>query len=306
MDLKQLKYFQAVAQAGSYTRAADTLGVAQPVLSRQIRQLETGLRRSLLTRHGRGVSLTESGRILLEHCRIISRQLDLLQEDLSISSGKLSGRIALGLPPTQAKLLSLPLLKAFCARLPDAQLRITEGLSEQLQERLKQGKIDMALLYNPAYAPDVDTELLYEEQLCLMAPHNDKLLKNESSVSAEHLAALPLIMPSVPNTFRLLVEQEMAVHSLRPNIVLEIDSVETMLKLVAEGMGYSIMSKYSIELLNRQDQIRVVPISRPAFVSRLYLATSGKHTLTRTQRETAKLLQELCADLVGEKASVLR
>lgn len=298
MDLKQLRYFQQVAQQGSYTRAADILGVAQPVLSRQIRLLETELRQNLLTRHGRGVSLTESGRILLEHCRIILQQIELIQEDLSLNSGKLSGHIVLGLPPTIAKLLSLPIIRAFRAQLPDAQLRITEGLSAQLQDRLQQGKIDMALLYNPAYSAEIDRQLVYEERLYLMAPKKDNRVIEGEVVTAEKLATLPLVMPSVPNTFRLLVEQEMARHNLVPKIVLEVDSVETMLQLVAEGMGYSILSKYSIELMAHRESVRVIPIETPQFVSRLFLATSSRHMLTRTQREVDKLLKKLCLEWV--------
>lgn len=300
MDLKQLRYFQQVAQQGSYTRAADILGVAQPVLSRQIRLLETELRQNLLNRHGRGVSLTEPGRILLEHCGVILQQIEMIQEDLSLNSGKLSGHITLGLPPTIAKLLSLPIIRAFHQHLPDARLRVTEGLSAQLQDRLQQGKIDMALLYNPAYSADVETQLLYEECLYLMAPKHNHLLKTDTPVNAEHLAALPLIMPSVPNTFRLLVEQEMARHNLVPNIVMEIDSVETMLQLVAEGMGYSILSKYSIDLLNYKESIQVIPIESPQFISRLFLATSAKHSLTRTQKEVDKILKRVCLNLVEE------
>lgn len=300
MDLKQLRYFQQVAQQGSYTRAADILCVAQPVLSRQIRLLETELRQNLLNRHGRGVSLTEPGRILLEHCGVILQQIEMIQEDLSLNSGKLSGHITLGLPPTIAKLLSLPIIREFRQHLPDAQLRITEGLSAQLQDRLQQGKIDMALLYNPAYSADVETQLLYEERLYLMAPKNDHLLNADTPINAEHLAALPLILPSVPNTFRLLVEQEMARHNLMPNIVMEIDSVETMLQLVAEGMGYSILSKYSIDLMNYKESIQVIPIESPQFVSRLFLATSAKHALTRTQKEVDKILKRVCLNLVEE------
>ncbi len=302
MDLKQLKYFLYVAQQGSYTRAADVLNVAQPILSRQIRLLETELRQSLLIRHGRGVSLTDSGKILLEHCRIIMQQVELMQEDLNLSSGKLGGHIVLGLPPTLARLLSLPLIRQFGQQLPEASLRIAESLSAQLQDRLLQGKIDMALLYNPAYSPDIETKLIYEEQLYLMAPAQDKQFKAGQAVSAAQLAELPLIMPSVPNTFRLLVEQEMARYDLSPTIILEIDSVETIQQLVAEGMGYSIQSGYSIRLMGHSEQLRAIPITTPQFTNRLFLATSGKRKLTRTQQETAKLLANLCLSLVGEKA----
>ncbi|QEY24633.1 LysR family transcriptional regulator [Neisseria animalis] len=300
MNLKQLQYFQSIARSGSYTRAADELGVAQPVLSRQIRLLEIELRQNLLTRHGRGVTLTESGRILLEHCRIILQQIELIKEDLNHNSGKLGGHIVLGLPPTPAKLLSLPLIKRFRNELPDAQLRITEGLSNQLQDRLQQGKIDMALLYDPQYSPDIDKLLVHEERLYLVAPKSDTEIDEQGIQTAQELAELPLIMPSAPNTFRVLVEDEMARHNSQPNIILEIDSVETMLQLVAEGMGYSILSQYSIELMNYRDRIRFIPIEQPKFTSRLFLATSSKRALTRTQRAVILMLKQLRTDLVGK------
>lgn len=303
MDLKQLKYFACVARLGSYTRAADIIGVAQPVLSRQIRLLETELRQNLLLRHGRGVSLTESGKVMLEHCRIILEQVDLIQEDLCGSSGRPGGQITLGLPPTITRLLSLKIIRRFKERLPDAKLRITEGLSAQLQDRLQQGRIDIALLYNPPYSAATDTRLLYEENLQLIAPRQGGRLKPGIPVEAAQFADLPLIVPSDANTFRLLIEQKMAQHNITPNIVLEIDSVETMLQLVAENMGYTILSAHAIELMHHQANVQVIPIASPQFTSRLFLATPAKRTLTRTQKETCTLLEELCAELANGKTA---
>ncbi|MDO4248557.1 MAG: LysR family transcriptional regulator [Neisseria sp.] len=293
MDLKQLKYFMHVAELGSYTRAADFLGVAQPLLSRQIRLLETELRHNLLNRHGRGVSLTDSGRILLDHCRIIQQQIDAIQEDLSASTGKLTGHITLGLPPTVAKLLSVDIIKAVRKQLPDAHISIIEGLTSHLQEHLQQGKIDMALLYNPAYSPHLDKQLFYEERLHLIAPKNHALNVTTKGLSAAQLAELPLIAPSAPNSFRLLIEEEMARHNLIPNIRLEINSVEAMLKLVSDGMGYAILSPCTTELMRHPESVEVIPIASPVFTSQLFLATSAKHTLSRTQRELVRLLKDI-------------
>ena len=119
VELKQLKYFMHVAELGSYTRAAEVIDVAQPVLSRQIRQLEIELRQNLLIRHGRGVVLTDSGRTLLKHVNIIMDQIDEAYEDLSLSDGKLAGHITIGLPPTVAPPLvlrwSAPAWAAWCS-----------------------------------------------------------------------------------------------------------------------------------------------------------------------------------------------
>ena len=299
MDLKQLKYFMHVAELGSYTRAADFLGVAQPLLSRQIRLLETELRHNLLNRHGRGVSLTDSGRILLDHCRVIQQQIDAIQEDLSVSTGKLTGHITLGLPPTVAKLLSVDIIKQFHQQLPDAQISIIEGLTSHLQENLQQGKIGMALLYNPAYSSQLDKQLFYEERLHLIAPKNHALTIPAGGLTAAQLAELPLIAPSAPNSFRLLIEEEMARYNQVPTIRLEINSVEAMLKLVSEGMGYAILSPGTIELMRHPESVEVIPIASPVFTSQLFLATSAKHTLSRTQRQLMRLLQDI-APLLGK------
>ena len=164
VELKQLKYFMHVAELGSYTRAAEVIDVAQPVLSRQIRQLEIELRQNLLIRHGRGVVLTDSGRTLLKHVNIIMDQIDEAYEDLSLSDGKLAGHITIGLPPTVAKLIAIDLVRAFKQRLPLAHLTIEEGLTVHIEENLGLGRMDIGLLNNPTFSPNIDTKELKKGQ----------------------------------------------------------------------------------------------------------------------------------------------
>ncbi|NBX55721.1 MAG: LysR family transcriptional regulator, partial [Betaproteobacteria bacterium] len=148
MELQQLQSFVTVAEQASFTRAAQVLGLAQPALSRHIRSLEVELRQTLLTRNGRGAVTTEAGKLLLEHARGILHQMARAQEDLAQLRGGLSGRVALGLPPSVARVLTVPLTRAFRAELPLAQLSIREGLSTELSESLLNGRLDIAVLYN--------------------------------------------------------------------------------------------------------------------------------------------------------------
>jgi len=122
MDLKQIGYFVRVAELGSFTRASAALGIAQPALSRQVRLLEVELRQSLLTRNGRGASPTEAGRLLLAHGRGILHQVERAREELGRVRGALAGRVAVGLPPSLARLLTVPLTRAFRAQMPDATI----------------------------------------------------------------------------------------------------------------------------------------------------------------------------------------
>ncbi len=148
MDLKQIEYFVRVAEMGSFTKAAIALNVAQPALSRQIRLLEVELRQNLLRRNGRGASPTEAGLLLLEHGRGILHQVERAQEEMGRARSSLNGRVALGLPPSVARVLTVPLTRAFREKMPEAQLSISEGLTNAMQESLLNGRLDIALLYN--------------------------------------------------------------------------------------------------------------------------------------------------------------
>ena len=113
MDLKQLEYFVRVAELGSFTRASIALDIAQPALSRQVRLLEVELRQNLLVRNGRGAAPTEAGKLLLEHARGILHQVERAREELGRVRGALAGRVAIGLPPSLARVLTVPLTRAF-------------------------------------------------------------------------------------------------------------------------------------------------------------------------------------------------
>ncbi|NLD08905.1 MAG: LysR family transcriptional regulator, partial [Xanthomonadaceae bacterium] len=214
IDLKQLRYFVHIAEFGSFTKAANFLDVAQPVLSRQIRKLEVDLGQNLLIRDGRGVSLTDSGAVLLEHSRGILHQLERAFED--VTRGQLSGHISMGLPPTLARIFSVPMTKDFHELLPDANLVITEKLSASIEEEIITGKLDMGVLHNPTRSPELDIFMLAKENLFLMAPKELKFKTTKKGVSLEEVSKLPLILPSYPNSYRLLVEMQMAKISAKP------------------------------------------------------------------------------------------
>src|SRR5574343_1846910 len=144
MDLKQLEYFVRVAELGSFTRAAHALDVAQPALSRQVRLLEVELRQNLLVRNGRGATPTEAGKLLLDHGLSILHQVERALEELGRVRGALAGRVAIGLPPSLARVLTVPLTRAFRLDLPEASLSISEGLSAQMQSWLTEGRLDLA------------------------------------------------------------------------------------------------------------------------------------------------------------------
>jgi len=293
MDLKQLEYFVRVAELGSFTRASSVLNIAQPALSRQVRLLEVELRQNLLLRNGRGVTTTEAGKLLLEHGRGILHQVERAREDLGRVRGALAGRVALGLPPSIAKMMAVPLTREFRKRLPSAALSISEGLSISMQEWLLTGRLDIAVLYNPAPSPELETTPLLEEDLTLIALKSPK--GKTSPISLKEVANLPLVIPSRPNAIRMVVETQMAGIGCKPLISLEIDGVSAILDLVADGAGHAILPRYAVTTAGSSAKFLVRPIVKPKLSSKLTLATAAGRTTTLTQQAMLEMIQQIAA-----------
>jgi len=304
MDLKQLEYFVRVAELGSFTRAAIALDVAQPALSRQVRLLEVELRQNLLTRNGRGASPTEAGKLLLEHGRGILHQVERAREELGRVRGALAGRVAVGLPPSVAKVLTVPLIREFRRRMPDATLSVSEGLSVAMQESLAQGRLDIALLYNAVPSPGIEVTPLLDEDLFLVERRGRKAnAVSASPISLRDVANLPLIIPSRPNAIRMLVETEMAKHRLRPHIALEIDGVAAILDLVEDGAGHAILSRTAVQTCARPQAFGMRPIGSPRLRSKLTAAMSSQRPATLTQQAVLELIRQIARELLVPSAS---
>ena len=292
MDLKQLEYFVRVAELGSFTRAAMALDVAQPALSRQVRLLEVELRQNLLVRNGRGATPTEAGKLLLEHGRGILHQVERAREELGRVRGALAGRVAIGLPPSLARVLTVPLTRAFRAQLPEASISISEGLSVTMQEWLTTGRLDIAVLYNAQPAPEIDITPLQDEELVLIQPRPPGLPEDPppGPMALRDVAALPLVIPSRPNAVRMHVEAEMANIGCRPIVALEIDGVSAILDLVTDGAGAALLSRNAVASSIRPSSYQM-RATDPPLRTRLCLATSSQRPATLTQQTTLALIQ---------------
>jgi LysR family nitrogen assimilation transcriptional regulator len=292
MDLKQIEYFVRVAELGSFTRASAALDVAQPALSRQVRLLEVELRQNLLVRNGRGAVPTEAGKLLLEHGRGILHQVERAREELGRVRGALAGRVAVGLPPSIARLMAVPLIHAFRREMPEATLSITEALSSAMHESLVSGRLDIALLYNAVPSPDVELAPLLEEDLYLVQARARGRKAATAPLSLQELAQAPLVIPSRPNAIRMQVETELARQGLRPTITMEIDGVAAILELVAEGAGSAVLSGNAIKASGRPEAFTMRPTGKPPLRSRLSMAVSSQRPTTLTQQSTLALIRE--------------
>ena len=299
MDLKQIEYFVKVAELGSFTRAASLLGVAQPALSRQVGLLEAELKLPLLVRNGRGAAPTEAGRLLLEHGQGILHQVSRAREELDRLGGALVGRVAIGLPTSIAKVITVPITKAFRLALPQSSLAVTEGLSSFLEEALVTGRIDIALLYNVRSRKEIKATPLIEEQLYLVRSikhsqqqHSNRRSKGDAKglVEIADLAGFDIITPTKPNAIRMMIELALIELDLTPRIVLEIDGVAAILDLVEQGVGLAVLPRNAVTTSPNPLLFKAIPIK--GFKTQVSLALSSQRPSTLTQKAMIGLIND--------------
>jgi LysR family transcriptional regulator, nitrogen assimilation regulatory protein len=170
MELKELRNFMRVARAGSVSRAAQELRLAQPALSRQIQKLEHELGVSLFARHGRGVRLSVAGSLLLERAEAIVHLVHQTSEEIKDDRSPASGRITLGVPPAAGRILIPPFVARFQKAWPQTTLHMREGVASSLQEWLVEKRIDIAMLHNPPHLESLDISPLLNERMWVIGP----------------------------------------------------------------------------------------------------------------------------------------
>jgi LysR family nitrogen assimilation transcriptional regulator len=192
-----------------------------------------------------------------------------------------------------ARVLTVPLTRAFRAEMPDATLSISEGLSVAMQESLVNGRLDIAVLYNTQPGSEVDISPLLEEDLLLVQARPPGLMEDPAPgpVTLKDVALLPLVIPSRPNAIRMHVESEMANLGCRLKIALEIDGVSAILDLVADGAGSAVLSRNAVASSVRPSAFTVRTIVQPALRTKVSLATSSLRPVTLTQQATLDLIR---------------
>jgi LysR family nitrogen assimilation transcriptional regulator len=314
MDLRQLDYFVHVAELGSFTRAATLLRIAQPALSRQVRALEVELRQNLFDRNGRGVTLTDAGRLLLAHGRGILQQVERARQDLEEQRGGAAGHLSLGLPPSLSRSATTGLVEAFRERFPKATLTVVEGLSTFVLEWLVQGRVDIAAVYNATPAPAIELQPVLHERLYLVSARGEPRGPRRGAQRAlvgraatpEELAAHELVIPSRPHAIRMRVETALAEAGLKPCVGLEIESVPAILDLVQRHPLHAVLSLNAVRASGQEAAFLARPIATAAgapLTTTLWLATSAQRPRGALLDAALALVRDLLVRQLADKAA---
>lgn len=255
MELRQLRYFVRIVEMGSMSRAARELDVVQSALSQQITRLESELAVRLLQRTPRGVVPTEAGVAFFREAQLALRHAD--QAVRSAQQSRLSGSVSVGLAPTTATILALPLMQAMRTRYPDVRLHMVESMSGHLAEMLNARALDMAVLFDsrlhgseagPAGSGQArpggrrwQVHPLIEERLFLIrSRRHPQAGVLPASMALADLALEPLILPTGQHGLRSTLDTAFAQARFTPHVVLEVDSLSMVMAAVDAGLGSSL------------------------------------------------------------------
>jgi LysR family nitrogen assimilation transcriptional regulator len=237
MDIRQLRYFVGIVQAGSLSRAADQLHVAQSAVSHHLASLESELDRQLLTRGPKGIILTDAGAVLYQHSEAILRYVESAKQAAMGVLNVPSGGVSIGVPVTLAAILSYELFMRVRNAYPQIVLHVTEGDSSLLREREVNGRLDMAVLFEGQHERGLAVEPLLVEELFYVTADPDT-----SPICLADAAGLPLLVPGSSSNSQRVAREAFKKHGLTVTSIGEIDSLNTLRRSVASGVGNAILS----------------------------------------------------------------
>jgi LysR family nitrogen assimilation transcriptional regulator len=302
MELRQLRYFVAIVDHGSLSRAALVLHVAQPALTQQLRQLEGELGAQLLHRSAQGVVSTDAGKIFYEHALAILKQVADAQVAVTQSTERPSGSVTLGLPHSISGALALPLLKAARARFPDITLQLTEEITGNLVEQLQSGRINLAVLFDDGQLGHFIATPLVDEDLAFICRADSVHAPRSRAIRFADALAAPLILPAQQQGVRPRVEQVARSAGLALASVIEINSIAILKSALLAGMGATILPVAPLEADIVGGTLSACPITDPAIERRVVLCASRNIPLTNAASAIGKLVRQVTEELCAGSA----
>jgi len=263
MELQQLRYFVAVADAGKVTAAARDLHVAQPSVSKQLRKLETELGAPLFERGKTGVALTAAGQILLPWAKRVLTDLEGARSDVAGLASLERGRLSIGATPSLSTVLLPRVLAAFHSEHPGITLNVLEAGSGDLVERLAMGGLDLALVILPVPREELfDTTPLLREELVLAVAKRHPLAKRKS-VRVSELRGVPLVMFREGYDLRSATIAACEQAGFHPTFAIEGAEMDGVLRMAAAGVGVAVVPRMVVE---RGGPLVAVRLAQPTLI----------------------------------------
>jgi LysR family transcriptional regulator, nitrogen assimilation regulatory protein len=293
MQFRQLRYFVKIVEAGSFSRAASIVHVAQPALSQQVAELEERLGVALLQRSARGVRPTAAGEIFYKEASAILRQLDQLPSVVRSETDQPEGVVNLGFVSSLA-----PGLVGFldeCRKAsPKVVIRVSDGDSLSLEDKIASSSVDLAILYEDAFATPLARKPLFRQKLFVVS--RQPVTAEESTISLQRVAELRLVLPGKTNGRRALIERVFAEAKLKPNVVLEADSLVSEMWSVRNEAGCTILPVGDLSNFGPYAFAKPILIEPP-----IYLTCSIVHSADLPLTAAGEAVRDALADFIERR-----
>jgi LysR family transcriptional regulator, nitrogen assimilation regulatory protein len=304
MNLRQLECLVRVIEAGSMTRAAQQLHVAQPALGVQIKLLEDELGVELLVRHSRGVTPTQAGRLLKARALDILDRVSEARREVLILAGRAASPIRFGMTPSLMQIVGPEIAVRASERAPHVPLSISEDMSHLLIESLRRNDVDMILAYDVPGEPGQWRRPLYREDLVFVTAVGPS---EPGPISLSEVLAQMLILPEPEDSVRALVERTAGQLGLTVRISQEIRSISGIKAMIQRGSGAGVLPYGTVMSDVNNGHLACRSIERPALRRTLYLAgrreaaaSPGFNSLLEVIRDAIDLLMAAMGSL-GER-----
>lgn len=301
METRYLRSFLKIAETGSITRAAESLGITQPSLSQQLLRLEDEIGVSLFSRTARGVTLTDSGRLFQEHARQLLRVVDTAVEEIRYLDDDPVGDVILAVPHSISRIAGVALFETMLRRAPHVRFRLVEAMTAQIWGWLEDGKVDLGILNYLGPRRGLSFRRLASEELFLVGP-SDKFGTPEAmpDMVMSDLADLPMLLPGLPHGLRQLIDQEAARYGVTLKVFRDMDVLAHLGTLIAAGHGHSILPLSAIADDLAAARVSIARIEQGAVVRSLALVRNSGEVVTHASVRCEDVIAEVLAQLIDD------
>ena len=261
LNLQHLHTFAQVLQHGSFSAAAERLGLTQPAVSLHIRQLETRLNLRLIERVGKRIKPTSAGTTLLKHIGRIDAVVEDALLDLSSHALGITGQVAIGTGATACIHLLPPVLQSLRRQFPALDVRVSTGNTDAILRAVEENRLDLALVTLPAAGRSLSIKPLMEDAFVAIFSTGQPDVPN--SLTPKSLEGMPLVVFEAGSSTRLLIDEWYLQAGLRVKPVMELGSIEAIKEMVAAGLGYSIVPRLSVSAAHHRRGLRVETLTPP-------------------------------------------
>ena len=260
MELHQLRIFTQVIENGGFSRAAAVLHLTQPAVSQHLRALEEELGLELVERIGRTVRPTKAGEVLLDYARNILALVEQGERALAEFRAECRGRLVLGAGNTNITFRLPPLLQEYRRREPGVEVVVKAGNSHELLALLGEGQIDVALVTSPVKEKVFHLIPLFQDEIILILPA-EHAFGGREVLMPEDLQGIPAILFARGSGFRRFLDEAFARVGYRPEVLMELESIEGIKRLVQIGLGLSFLPRIAVEEELKAGSLRTLPVA---------------------------------------------